>query len=288
MSRGASRRCGGIWKIRGSLLDSTSQILAVLILLLAMVVSVVVAQFIRRRPNLYALRPIEAYQALPQMVGEAIEANQPMHFSLGSASLGGENSLLALASAELFYQGMERAAISAAPPLLTVSDPTAIPLGYTMLRQAYRSRDLLGRYRSSSLRWYPAGPRSLAFAAALTAMLGDDRVANNVLVGSFGLELALITDAAVRRNQGVLAASDQLQGQAVAFVMADQPLIGEELFASGAYLGGSPTQIAGLVATDVLRWLVILAMLIPTAVAVGDAVLDGRFSQAIARLLGGG
>ncbi len=269
-------------------MDSTSQILAILILLLAMVVSVVVAQFIRRRPNLYALRPIEAYQALPQMVGEAIEANQPMHFSLGSASLGGENTLLTLASAELFYQGMERAAISAAPPLLTVSDPTAIPLGYTMLRQAYRSRDLLGRYRSSSLRWYPAGPRSLAFAAALTAMLGDDRVANNVLVGSFGPELALITDAAVRRNQGVLAASDQLQGQAVAFVMADQPLIGEELFAGGAYLGGSPTHIAGLVATDVLRWLVILAMLIPTAVAVGDAVLDGRFSQAIARLLGGG
>lgn len=269
-------------------MDGTFQVLTILILLLTMVVSVVVAQFIRRRPNLYALRPIPAYQTLPQMVGEAVEANRPMHFSLGSASLGGENTLLALASAELFYHGAERAAISAVPPLLTVSDPTAIPLGYDMLRQAYRSRDLLGRYRRSSLRWYPAGPRSLAFAAALTAMLGDDRVANNVLVGSFGPELALVADAAARRDQGVLAASDQLQGQAVAYVMADQPLIGEELFAGGAYLGQSSTQIAGLVATDVLRWLIILSMLVPTAIAVGDTVLDGRFSLAISRLLGGG
>jgi hypothetical protein len=269
-------------------LDSTTQVITVLILLLAMVVTIIATQFIRRRPSLVTLRPIPAYADLPLRVGEAIEANRPVHISLGSASLGGSNTVLALAGAELFYQTAQRAAIGAVSPILTISDTTAIPLGQDMLRRAYRSRNLLERYPRGSVRWYPAGARSLAFAAALTATLADDRVASNILVGSFGPELALVTEAAVRRNQGVIAASDQLEGQAVAYAMSDTPLIGEEIFTAGAYLGESASQTGAVVTMDILRLLLILAMLIPTAIAVGDAILDGRFSLALSRLLGGG
>jgi hypothetical protein len=268
--------------------DSTVQILTILILLLAMVVSVVMTQFVRRRRNLFPLRIIPAYQALPLAVGEGIESNRPVHVSFGGAGLGGAQTLLTLASAELFYQTAERAAIGGIAPILTVSDPTAIPLGQDTLRRAYQSRDLLERYHRGSVRWYPAGARSLAFAAALTATIGDDRVSANILVGSFGPELALVAEASARRNRPVIAASDQLEGQAVAYVLADQPLIGEEIFTAGAYLDESPSHIAGVVTQDVLRILLIIAILIPTALAVGDAILQGRFTAAIGRLLGGG
>jgi hypothetical protein len=263
-------------------LDGTTQIITVLILLLTMVVSVVVTQFIRRRRDLYTLRDIPAYRALPMLVGEAIEANRPVHISFGSAGLGGNSTPLTLASAELLYQTAERAAIGGVPPILTVSDPTAIPLGQDTLRRAYQSRGLLERYRPGSIRWYPAGTRSLAFAAALTGTLADDRVSANILVGSFGSELALAAEASARRNQKIIASSDQLEGQAVAYVLADQPLIGEEIFTAGAYLGESPSQIAGVVTQDVLRLLLVLAILIPTAIAVGDIVLK-EFSRLLGR-----
>jgi hypothetical protein len=263
--------------------DGTTQIITVLILTLTMVVSVIVTQFIRRRRDLYVLRDIPAYRLLPMLVGEAIEANRPVHVSFGSAGLGGNSTPLTLASAELFYQTAERAAIGGIAPILTVSDPTAIGLGQDMLRRAYESRGLLGRYQRGAVRWYPAGPHSLAFAAALTATLGDDRVSANILVGSFGPELALVAEGSARRNRTVIASSDQLEGQAVAYVLSDQPLIGEEIFAAGAYLGGSPSQIAGIVTQDLLRTLLILAILIPTAISVGDVVI-----KEISRLLGGG
>ncbi|MBL8160986.1 MAG: hypothetical protein JNJ61_03305 [Anaerolineae bacterium] len=268
-------------------MDGTTQILTTLILLLAMVISVLVTQFIRRRRDLYVLRDIPAYRVLPGRVGEAIEANRPVHISLGSAGVGAGSTILALASAELAYQMAGRAAIGAAPPILTVADPTAIPLVQDTLRRAYAARGLVSS-RRGSVRWYPGGGRSLAFAAALTATLGDDHVATNLLVGSFGAELALVTEAAMRRDQSVIAASDQLEGQAVAFVMSDPPLIGEEVYAAAGYLGGSPAQTASVVAQDVLRLLLILAILLPTAIALGDALLNGRFSAAIGRLLGGG
>lgn len=256
-------------------MDSTTQGLTILIILFTMVTSVVVTQFIRRRRDLFLLREIPAYTALPMMVGQTIEANRPAHVSWGSAGLGGANTLLTLASAELFYQVAERASIGAVPPILTVSDPTALPLGQDTLRRAYRSRGLLDQYRGSSVRWYPSGHRSLAFAAALTATLGDDHVGMNVFVGSFGAELALVAEAAVRHDQPIIAASDQLEGQAVALAMSDHWLIGEEIFTAGAYLEGTPAQVASLVTQDVLRFLLILVILIPTALAVIDTIRGG-------------
>ncbi len=266
-------------------MDSTTQILSILILLAAAVITIVVAQFIRRRRDIVVLRNMPAFRVLPKMVGEAVEANRPMHVSLGSAGLGGSSTVLALASAELFYQVAGRAAIGGTAPILTVSDTSAIPLGQDTLRRAYASRGLLERYQSDSVRWYPGGGRSLAFAGALTATLGDDRVSSSVLAGSFGIELALVGDAAARRNQGLLATSDQLEGQAVAYVMSDQPLIGEEIFVAGGYLGGTPSQVASVVAQDVMRWLLIFFITLPVVIAIGDTVLSGRFSQAIARVI---
>ncbi len=242
-------------------MDSTTQFLSLMIFMLTLVLFMVSAVVQRRRRDAFPVRAIPAYDALPLMVGAAIEADRPTHLSLGSAGLGDSSTLLALASAELFYHVGQRAAIGATGPIMTMSDPTAIPLGYDTLRRAYGVRGRLNRYRASDIRWYPAGVRSLTFAAALTVTMGVDEVGANVLVGSFGPELALVADAAYRRDQTLIAASDQLEGQAIAYALADQPLIGEEIFAAGAYLSTEAGQRAGLVTQDVLRWLLIVTLL---------------------------
>jgi hypothetical protein len=97
--------------------------------------------------------------------------------------------------------------------------------------------------------------------------MGDDNVGANFMVGSFGPELALIADAAYRRNQPLIAASDQLEGQAVAFAVSDKPLIGEEIFAAGAYLGSDAPQMGSVITQDVLRWLLIAAIVVTAVLA---------------------
>ncbi len=260
-------------------MDSTTQVLTTLVILFALATSLIVTQFIRRRQTAFPMRVIPAYESLSLLVGAAIEAGRPMHVSFGSAGLGGSNTTLTLASAELFYQVTNRNLSGST--VLTVSDPSALPLGYGTLRHAYASRR--ERQRLSSVRWYPSGERSLAFAAALTGVLGDERVSGNVLVGSFGPELALVLEAAARRRQISVAGSIDLAGQAVAYGMADQALIGEELFVAGAYLGGGAAQRSSIVTLDLLRWLLILAMLIAAANSLREPV-----SIALQRALGGG
>lgn len=263
-------------------MNSTAQFIGIILVLFTLASVAFLTQSARRRKG--SLRPIEAYAMLPLQIGASIEADRPVHLSFGSAGIGGEATPLALASAEFFYQIVLRAATGETAPVFTMSSPTAIPLAQDTLRRAYLSRGRLDRYTGGSIQWYPAGAYSLAFAAALTGMTGNERVVSNVLAGNFGLEMALVLDAAARRDVTSIATSGRLEGQAVAYAMADYALLGEEIFAAGAYLSDQPSQIAVLTTVDVLRALVIITILILAA----NGLANGALFVTLGRLLSGG
>jgi hypothetical protein len=81
-------------------------------------------------------------------------------------------------------------------------------------------------------------------------------------MGNFGVEVALLTDAVERENTFVVAGSDNLTAQALIYASAQEPLIGEEIFAAGAYVESGSLHSASLTVQDVLRWLVIAAILV--------------------------
>ncbi|MBE2271036.1 MAG: hypothetical protein IAE80_22555 [Anaerolinea sp.] len=260
-------------------MDTTTQFITVVIICVTLLAVVQGSLVSRRRRDSFALRPIPAYEALPQIIGAAIEADRPVHVSLANTGLGGSSTLLTLATAETFYQ----VALRAGSPLVTVSDTTTLPLTYGLLNRAYANQDRADRFSGRANRWYPAANRSLAFAAALTATLGDQQVSGSMLLGNFGAELALVLDSALRKKQGAIASSIDLQGQAVAYVLADHALIGEEMFVGGAYLGDAAAQRGAVIALDTLRWLLIAAVVVATFVAIYEPV-----RAALTRLAGGG
>ena len=80
-------------------------------------------------------------------------------------------------------------------------------------------------------------------------------------MGNFGVEVALLTDAVERENSFVLAGSDNLTAQSLIYASAQEPLIGEEIFAAGAYVESGPLHAASLTVQDILRWLLIAIIL---------------------------
>jgi hypothetical protein len=88
-----------------------------------------------------------------------------------------------------------------------------------------------------------------------------EKVSTTVMLGHFGPEAALIADASDRESITMIGASDNLSGQAVLFANTQDALIGEELFAAGAYLGAGASHLASLTVQDILRWLIIVALL---------------------------
>lgn len=73
--------------------------------------------------------------------------------------------------------------------------------------------------------------------------------------------MGLLTEAADRQKTPVIAASDSLPAQAVLYATTQEPLIGEELFAAGAYTQAGPGHAASLLVQDILRWFIVLALI---------------------------
>jgi hypothetical protein len=151
--------------------------------------------------------------------------------------------------------------IGDASPIFTVSDTAALPLAMDTLRRAYNAENRPNAFLAVSARWYPSGTRSLAFAAALMTLQKDDQVSGNVLTGRFGAELALILDSANQQGKPSIAVSDTLDGQAVAYALSGNVLIGEEIFAAPGYLSDDLILKKRNIVIDRMRWVLIFALI---------------------------
>lgn len=235
--------------------QTTLQVYSVLFVA-ATVVLVYTARFLgARRGRRRSQRQLAGLERLPAWTGQAVEAGRPLHLAFGSAGVGDDNTAVALAEAEFFHHIIQKASASDVSPLVTMSAATTIPLAQDTLRRAWRDGDYLARAQ-----WTPQGARSLAYAASVSAMTGVDEPAAHILAGSFGPEVALMLDSAGRRGQPSLAVSDQLAGQAVAYAMADEALIGEELFAAAGAIADEGRAPADAAVMDVWRGLLIMGV----------------------------
>jgi len=198
------------------------------------------------------LRSIPAFNRLRRAVGLAVEDGSRLHVSLGSANLLGPQAASALVGLSMLDRIAQLSSISDRPPVATSGDSTLAILSQDTLRSGFRSANALDQYDPT--RGRVAGLTPFSYAVGVIPTLVDESVSANILAGHFGPEVALIADTADQHGSFTLAGSDSLPGQAVLYATAQEPLIGEELFAGGAYLQAGPMHAASLRTQDVLRW----------------------------------
>lgn len=204
-----------------------------------------------------ALRVIPAFEELRRAIGLAVEAGKRLHLSLGWGALTTPRSAVSFIGLSVLRRVARATSMSDLPPIATAGEATLTILSQDALQSA--ARFLGGEFEPTQARL--SGLTPLTFAAGALCDVHDESIGASVLIGSFGSEVALIHEASERSGALSLTASDQLPAQAVAYVTAQESLIGEEAFASGAYLGAGALHIASLRAQDVVRWLLILAVL---------------------------
>ena len=235
--------------------ETTLQVYSVLFVLATVVLVYTARYFGARRARRRAQRQIAEFDVIQSWAGRAIESNRPLHLAFGSAGVGEDNTAVALAEAEFFHHVIQRVDAGDVSPIVSTSAAATLPLGQDTLRRGWPASGTLTRAQ-----WYPQGRRSIGYAAAVSGVIESERPSAHIFAGSFGPELALMIDSADRRGQGSLAVSDQLQGQAVAYAMADEVLIGEELFAAAGYVVEEGQAPADAIVMDVWRALLIMGM----------------------------
>lgn len=229
-------------------------VLAILILALTLIGSRSAA-----RPRV--LRRIDAFQSLPTTVGQAVETGRRLHISLGTGTLGTADTAATIAGLTVLDQISAAAVVSDRPPIVTTSDGATMLLAQDSLHNVYSRQKALARYDPESAQ--VAGLTPISFGAAQTTLPSDEAVAGAVLIGSAGQEAVLLAEGGQRVGVTTLAGADSLVTQAMLFATADHPLVGEDVFAGAAYIGGKPQHVASLTAQDVAR------------IAIGVAIVVG-------------
>jgi hypothetical protein len=203
---------------------------------------------------------IDAYERLNRSVGLAVEMGTRLHISLGRGNFFSARGGSAFAGLAMLRRLAERTSVSDRPPVVTSGDASLAVLSQDTLQSGFRAAGAEDQYRFTTGRL--TGLTPFSYAAGTLSTIHDENVSANIVIGDLGAEAALLAEATDREDTSLIAASDDLSAQSVFFATSQDPLIGEELFAAGAYVGAGPSHEASLHVQDILRWLIILAMIL--------------------------
>jgi len=212
-----------------------------------------------RRKSPPVFREIPAFTRLHKAIGRVVEDGSRLHVSLGRGGLTTPQSAAALAGLSMLRRLADQTSASDLPPIATSGDPTVAILSQDTLRAAHRAATSGAAFDITDGRL--AGLTPFSYAAGTLSVMQEENVSASVLMGNLGIETALLTDAAERKNTFLVAASDNLAAQAIIYASTQNPLIGEEMFAADAYNDGGVLHTASLTVQDILRWTIIIVIL---------------------------
>ncbi len=216
--------------------------------------------FIRDDQDDLALRPIPGYEKIKDQVSAAVEDGTQLHISLGRGGIPGPEAAAAFAGLSILQEIIQTSSICDYPPITSTGNATTSILAQDTILGTSKAISISDRDRLSYGELVGVTPFS--YAAGTLTTIRDPNVSANVFSGWFGSEIIWLTTAGERQSSPTIAGAVQLPAQAVIYASAPDPIIGEELFAGGAYLGGGKLHEVSLAVQDVLRWIILAIILI--------------------------
>ncbi len=224
---------------------------------------------VKDKSTQWEIRRIAGLDAIEEGIGRATEMARPVFYLPGS---GGFSDPQMLASMAVLSEVAKMTARYDTRLIVCVPASQVYPVIQEIVREAYVSQGKTDSFRADDVRWF--SDHYFGYALGIIALMFRERVATNLMVGSFAFDALMYAEAA---NQ---AGAIQVGGTAaitqVPFFVAacDYALIGEEIYAAAAYLTKDPIRVATIVAEDWAKFL-ITGLLILGAVLQTAGQADG-------------
>ncbi len=205
------------------------------------------------------VRPLPAFQELKTEVGYAAESGGGVHIALGNSSLYGQGTITSVAALQLLTSISDTMVAYDTPPVVTVGDPTLLPLAQDILRRTY---ERVGRAELFDPRqvWFVA-PSPVAYAAGAAQVSAVELISAEMIIGDFNAEVAFVGQSSMRRGVSSLAAVAAPAAIGALYSTISRLAMGEEMFAGSAQVTGERRYVLALLTQDVLRMIIVLAIL---------------------------
>ena len=203
--------------------------------------------FVRRIPGL---------SAIDEAVGRATEMGRPM---LASVGLYGITDIVTLQGLAIISTIAQTAARFGNRIFLPVADPTILPVAEDALREAYVAAGRAELFHGEDVMFL--SDRQFAYAAGVAGMINRERPASMFLFGQFFAESLIMAENGNRVGAIQVAGTPQTTQIPFFIAACDYVIIGDEYYAATAYLTRQPTLLGSLVGQDIVKGLLVAAIL---------------------------
>lgn len=211
------------------------------------------------------IRRIPGIDAIDEAVGRAVELGRPLSFTTGITAV---SPLLYACLGVLRYVG-RKAAVFSSRLFIPCSDAQVLALTDATLQSAYRAEKKFTSYNPAALRFL--SDEQFAYASGYQGLIHRENVGAAFLLGAFAAESLILAEAG--QQIGAIQVAGTVSPEQIPFFLTacDYTLIGEELYAAGAYLSKDPVQTGSLRGQDIAKCvifaLIILGIIQQTAAA---------------------
>ncbi|MDP2857977.1 MAG: hypothetical protein Q8P50_08375 [Bacillota bacterium] len=212
-----------------------------------------------KRTGRVPLRRLPGLDAIDEAIGRVTEMGQPAAFVFGTGVLEGQQ----LAAFELLRYTAEQTAKYDARLIVCNPLPELQPIAEEIVQSSYRTAGKADNYRPEDVRYIA----SAALRAAVLGIFQRERVAANFMFGNYYHEAIIFAEAGNAVGAIQIAGTANLHQLPFFVASCDYTLIGEEIFAAGAYLSGNSTQLGFLIGQEVGKATAVVLIVLGTILA---------------------
>jgi len=203
------------------------------------------------------VRRIPGIDAIEEAIGRATEMGRPVLYIPGIQDI---NDLQTVAGLVILESVARMTAKYETPITVPVTYPIPFTIAEEMVKAGYLHAGRPEAYDPNSVRF--VSPEQFAYVASVTGVMMRDRPAAHIFMGSFYAESLLLAETGFATGAIQVAGTANVHQLPFFVVACDYTLIGEELYAASAYLSGEPKLVGGLKGADLMKIIIITAVIV--------------------------
>ncbi|KPL03727.1 MAG: hypothetical protein AMJ73_05635 [candidate division Zixibacteria bacterium SM1_73] len=198
------------------------------------------------------IRRIAGLDAIEEAVGRATEMGKPVLFIPGIEDI---DQIQTVAAMIILGNVAKMVAAYDTPLFVPICRPMVVPVAEERVKEGYASAGRPDAYNRDNVRYI--SDEQFAYAAGVQGIMLRDRPAANLMFGSFFAESLMLAETGFLTGAIQVAGTANIHQLPFFVVACDYTIIGEELFASSAYLSKEPKLLGSLKGSDLTKAIII-------------------------------
>lgn len=215
----------------------------------------------RKNPNVY-IRRIPGIDAVEEAVGRATEMGKSVLFLTG---LNPISTLSTIAAVSILARVAKKIAQYESKLIVPCCDPITMAVVKETVKAAYQDVGRPDMYREENI--FFVTDRQFPFVAAVDGIMMRERPAANIFMGYYYAESLLLAETGTATNAIQIAGTDAVTQLPFFVTTCDFTIIGEELYAAGAYASRNPLQLGSLKGQDIGKLVLFIILILGAIVS---------------------